>query len=546
MTVKFGFRAVALLVSAALVACSGAGNVGSSLPTSSQAQRLSIGSTKPLGGKRHHKVRRDGIVSCPFAISANFNGTAIPAGRTIWFSAVAKAKGLGSSPATVYVTNVSVSFTANNTPYTVDLPDSTVTFDPQATSATITYNSANGWTESVPSKLDGNVLIDAGQYAVTSDLPGGIQNVTLSANVNASSANVTLDWAWSAATYSQFNSDDSQVGVKPVDDNKVSQYQNSDHAGTPENEKPYVVGGAMGGGGSNYTGGLSGTSSASLCQSLQDVYVVNACCANGNVFLQLVAPTYTSNTIVSNILPGGYGLAIDSQGNAWIGLGSSGLVEYQAVNGTLPPNPTPVYFGGFAQVRSVGVDKSNNVYVLNYVYQGCGYVSELQAVNGVVPPNQTAITLSSPSSCVAEPGGLAVDSNGNIFVGDTYNDRIAELVAVNGAVLPNSAFISVGSGWNHPYGVAVDQANNVYVADNGDSRIAEMLAVNGTVPLSPTIVTLGGGTSGPWDVAVDNRGNVFVADYGNSAVKEMPPGCSSAACVNTISSVPYVTYLAVH
>ena len=46
---------------------------------------------------------------------------------------------------------------------------------------------------------------------------------------------------------------------------KASQYQNSDHAGTPANFKSNamngvtVIGGATGGGGSNYTGGYSGT-----------------------------------------------------------------------------------------------------------------------------------------------------------------------------------------------------------------------------------------------------------------------------------------------
>jgi hypothetical protein len=44
-----------------------------------------------------------------------------------------------------------------------------------------------------------------------------------------------------------------------VDDNHVSAYQNSDHAGTPEAFLPYVIGGATGGGGSNYTGSLSST-----------------------------------------------------------------------------------------------------------------------------------------------------------------------------------------------------------------------------------------------------------------------------------------------
>jgi len=68
-----------------------------------------------------------------------------------------------------------------------------------------------------------------------------------------------------AAVYDKLSTNYSSLGVKPVDDNKASQYQNSDHAGTPENFKSNamngvtVIGGATGGGGSNYTGGYSGT-----------------------------------------------------------------------------------------------------------------------------------------------------------------------------------------------------------------------------------------------------------------------------------------------
>ena len=62
-----------------------------------------------------------------------------------------------------------------------------------------------------------------------------------------------------------FVSDYNLIGVKPVDDNHASVYQNSDHAGTPENFKMFVVGGATGGGGSNYTGGYSGTDTEGPC-----------------------------------------------------------------------------------------------------------------------------------------------------------------------------------------------------------------------------------------------------------------------------------------
>src|ERR1700739_4212860 len=73
-----------------------------------------------------------------------------------------------------------------------------------------------------------------------------------------------MQWQWAAASFSSFSTDYSAIGVKPVDDNKASQYQNSDHAGTPESYEAYVVGGATGGGGSNYTGSYSGTVSLAL------------------------------------------------------------------------------------------------------------------------------------------------------------------------------------------------------------------------------------------------------------------------------------------
>lgn len=95
-------------------------------------------------------------------------------------------------------------------------------------------------------------------------LAGGIKNVSWQANFSTDTAGISLQWQWAAAVYTSFSSDYTALGVKPVDDNKASQYQNSDVAGTPENFKLSVTGGATGGGGSNYTGGLSGTASTAV------------------------------------------------------------------------------------------------------------------------------------------------------------------------------------------------------------------------------------------------------------------------------------------
>jgi hypothetical protein len=163
--------------------------------------------------------------------------------------------GLGSNPVTIHFNQQTIT-SAN---FTLSVSDATVIFDPAAISATTTF-SGGAWVTHVPSSgLAGNAFFSAVSYLVPANLPGGINPVTWSGTVTSDTPGVSLNWKWAAAVYTSFNSDYNALGVKPVDDNKASQYKNADHAGTPENYKPFVTGGARGGGGTNYTGGYTGT-----------------------------------------------------------------------------------------------------------------------------------------------------------------------------------------------------------------------------------------------------------------------------------------------
>jgi hypothetical protein len=194
------------------------------------------------------------------SIKANFNGTPIGAGRYIWFNGVLKAHGLGATPVTITFTNQTIT-SANFGPLPV--PDASVTFDPGAVTATTNFVGGM-WVTTVPSGIKGNTFLSGLSFPVPANLPGGIKNVTWNGTISVDTPGVSVNWQWGAAVYTNFSADYNLVGVKPVDDKTASQYQNKDHAGTPENFKPYVIGGATGGGGNNYTGGLSGT--ASVCR----------------------------------------------------------------------------------------------------------------------------------------------------------------------------------------------------------------------------------------------------------------------------------------
>jgi len=196
------------------------------------------------------------------SIASNFNATPIKAGNFIWFSSVLNTS--GNIPITISVRNATIEFTTNGTAYVLPVPDVDVTYSFTATSATTTYNVGTGrWESTLPFLLSGSDFLSGLAFQVPVDFPGGINPVVWSGEFSTSQGSICIQWKWGAAVYTSFTSDYGDLGVKPCDDNKASIYQNADHAGTPENFRPYVIGGARGGGGSNYTGSPSET--ASFC-----------------------------------------------------------------------------------------------------------------------------------------------------------------------------------------------------------------------------------------------------------------------------------------
>jgi hypothetical protein len=191
----------------------------------------------------------------------------IQAGNYIWFNAaVNNLKNLGSGQVKLYLTNSTISFTANNTTYNVAVPNAVVTFNSasQSSGAKTTYDTTNNrWNTAVsPSALTGNTFITGLAIPVPANFPTGIQNVTWSAAFTTDAPGVTLNWQWGAAVYpSSFGStyattsNSNVLGVNAEDG--AADANGTDAAGTPETYKTSVIFGATGGGGTNYTGYFS-------------------------------------------------------------------------------------------------------------------------------------------------------------------------------------------------------------------------------------------------------------------------------------------------
>jgi hypothetical protein len=199
------------------------------------------------------------VLSTTSAITANFNGSAIPAGDTLWFSSAVTVSGLPNAPVTLHVENGSINFTAGGTASRVPVPNAVIVFTPGTTSASTQYDpSDNDYDTSVPPGGTGSVFMTGVALPLPNGLPGNVKNVTWTGDFWSDTANISVNWKWAAAAYQTLGTDNNALGIKPVDNNKLSIYLNGDKAGTPEAFKAAVVAGGMGSGGNNYTGNFTG------------------------------------------------------------------------------------------------------------------------------------------------------------------------------------------------------------------------------------------------------------------------------------------------
>lgn len=157
------------------------------------------------------------------------------------------------------------------------------------------------------------------------------------------------------------------------------------------------------------------------------------------------------------------------------------------------------------------------------------------------------------SATFNNPSAVAVDSAGNVYVADTGNSTI-RMISTTGTVSTISGTAgTTGSNngaeasatYNHPQGIALDASGNIYIADTDNSVIREILKSSGQVSTYAGTVGQTGTTdnvrtqalfNGPTSVAVDAQGNVFVADFSNYTIRKI----SSAGNVTTLAGSPGV------
>jgi len=236
------------------------------------------------------------------------------------------------------------------------------------------------------------------------------------------------------------------------------------------------------------------------------------------------------------------GVAVDAIGNLYVSYFQSGVIRKVAPDGTngvvlVTSNGGIGSSDYFLQPVGIAVDAQGNVYVAGgsncciLKISPSGSISVFAGSKGNVG---SADGIGSGAR-FNSPQGVAVDENGNVYVADTYNNKIRKItsagvvttVAGNGSV-GSSNGTGTAASFSYPNGIAVDANGNVYVADSNNNLIRKITSFGAVTTFAGTGdagSANGNGSASsfndPRGITIDNKGSIYVADSGNHLVRKI-------------------------
>ena len=263
------------------------------------------------------------------------------------------------------------------------------------------------------------------------------------------------------------------------------------------------------------------------------------------------------------------GIAVDASDNLYVAdyqasevvkISATGTLSIIAGNsgGSGPPTPGSATASSLGEPWGIAVDAAGDVYIADY---------SNQVIEEVTPSGTLSIFAGTGTAGAPTPGpatasdlnyptGLAIDSQGNLYVADSVNSMIEKItpsgtlsiVAGNGTSAAPVPGPASSSPLDNPFGVAVDAAGDIYISDTSNNEIEEV------TPAGTLSIIAGDGSAGPptygpatnttlWapnDIASTPAGALYVADTSNSTIDLLTPPAPTLTAAATITGTTTV------
>uniref|UniRef100_UPI004049C03A LamG-like jellyroll fold domain-containing protein n=1 Tax=Flavobacterium sp. TaxID=239 RepID=UPI004049C03A len=239
------------------------------------------------------------------------------------------------------------------------------------------------------------------------------------------------------------------------------------------------------------------------------------------------------------------GIVVDASGNVYVAdtsnqrirkITPAGVVTTIAGSGATGTNDAMGTSAQFNQPYGLALDGNGKLYIadrnnhrIRMLWLSTGLVQT------IVGGTQGYGDATGTSAQFNSPQGLIVDASGNIFVSDTNNHRIRKITPgyVVTTFAGGGAFgFADGTGtaaiFGGPWGITIDSAGNLYVGDTGNNRIRKI------TPTADVTTLAGTGTFGyadgngasaefkyPYGVAINFSGDIYVADAYNYRIRKI-------------------------
>jgi uncharacterized protein (TIGR03437 family) len=159
-----------------------------------------------------------------------------------------------------------------------------------------------------------------------------------------------------------------------------------------------------------------------------------------------------------------------------------------------------------------------------------------------------------------QPGACAVDAAGNLFIADTLNHRIAKVSAATGIIttvagtgqagVSADGIAAVTAALNTPRGLAVDDNGDIFIADTGNNLIRQVMPDGTIYTIAGQVAGGFGGDTGmalaallsaPAGMVEDGSGALYFADTNNNRVRRLTPQAAPPPVTMPAVAPPAVT-----